>query len=76
LGSRIGDEVEQSKGFIDGIGASSGKEEAPIRRIRLIDANEKRKKGACLSLRKRMLLFVSREEVSHDISFFVFSKGW
>ena len=58
------------------MGDSSFTEEVPIGRIRLIDVSGRRKKGVCLPFRKKTFFFVSREGVSHDISFFVFNKGW
>jgi hypothetical protein len=44
-------------------------------RSTLFDVTTNRKKGAYQQFRKESVFLVSSEEVSNDISFFVFSEG-
>jgi len=41
----------------------------------LLDVNGKRRKGACLLFRKEGGFLILVEEVSDDISFFIFKEG-
>jgi len=51
--------------------AQNNLRESLIEEVRLSDVNVRRKKGASLLSRKRVTIFILREEVSIDISFFV-----